>query len=91
MDATACVVRTIERSSKDIVADGTRPASATAATPEFLSKKHVIFDQGLDFLIFCQGNRGKNKEKRGKKQEHIRKCEEHLENPGPYFLFNIFL
>ena len=29
-------------------------------TIEFLSKKHVKFDQGLDFLIFCQGNRGRS-------------------------------
>ncbi len=28
-------------------------------TLEFLNKKHVTIDQGLDFLNFYQGNRGK--------------------------------
>ena len=32
-------------------------------TPDFLSKKHVNIDQGLDFLIFPHGNRGQNVEK----------------------------
>ena len=33
-------------------------------TLEFLDKKHVKFDQGLDFLICLGGNRGKNQEKK---------------------------
>ena len=60
-------------------------------TLDFLSKKHVKFDQGLDFLNFCQGNRGKNQEKPRTNHEKIRKNEENLKNPGPYFLLNIFL
>ena len=39
---------------------------AFATTPEFLSKKHIKFDQGLDFLIFYQGNRGQTVERREK-------------------------
>ena len=58
-----------------------------ARTPEFLNKKHVKFDQGLNFLIFYQGNRGENQEITRKNQENIRKNEENLKNPGPYFLF----
>ena len=42
-------------------------------TPEFLNKKHVKFDQGLDFLISCQGNRGENHEKPRKNNEKLRK------------------
>ena len=44
-----------------------------SSTLEFLSKKHVKFDQGLDFLNFCQGNRDENEQNRGKNQEHLRK------------------
>ena len=42
-------------------------------TPEFLDKKHLNFDQGLDFLIFYQGNRGQTVEKHQKTQEKLRK------------------
>ena len=59
-------------------------------TLEFLDKKHVKFDQGLNFLIFYQGNRGENQTKREKNHEKIRKNKENLKNPGPYFLLNIF-
>ena len=45
-------------------------------TLEFLYKKRVKFDQDLDFLNFCQGNRGENEQNRGKKQENLRKNEE---------------
>ena len=38
-------------------------------TPDFLDKKHVTFDQCLDFLIFCQGNRRNNQEQPRKSQE----------------------
>lgn len=34
----------------------------TFYTPDFLSKKHVTCDNGLNFLIFYQGNRGENQE-----------------------------
>ena len=43
------------------------------ATPDFLDKKHLNFDQGLDFLIFYQGNRGVNQEKPKENQEKLRK------------------
>ena len=42
------------------------------ATLDILNKKHVKFDQGLDFLIFCQGDRGKIEETPRKNQEQIR-------------------
>ena len=38
-------------------------------TLDFLDKKHVKFDQGLDFLIFYKGNRGQIEEKRSKVEE----------------------
>ena len=41
-------------------------------TPEFVDKKHLKFDQGLDFLIFYQGNRGENEEKPKENHEKIR-------------------
>ena len=34
-----------------------------SGTRDFLDKKHLKFDQGLDFLNFYQWNRGKNQEK----------------------------
>ena len=39
-------------------------------TLEFLNKKYTNFDQGLDFLIFYQGNRGENQDKRKKPVEN---------------------
>ena len=42
-------------------------------TLEFLNKKYSNFDQGLDFLIFNQGNRGVNQEKPKENQEKLRK------------------
>ena len=48
-------------------------AACGIGTLTSLSKKHVKFDQGLDFLIFYQGNRGENQEKPRKNQEKIRK------------------
>ena len=64
---------------------------ALFCTLEFFDKKHLKFDQGLDFLIFYQGNRGQIEKKPRKQQEKIRKIQENLKIPGPYFLFNIFL
>ena len=67
-------------------------------TPEFLSKKHVNFGQGLDFLKFSQGNRGQNQENQRKHEENQRKNEEirgktdkKFRNREPYFLLKIFL
>ena len=60
-------------------------------TLEFLDKKHVKFDQGLNCLILYQGNRGKNQEKPSKNTEKIRKNNEHLKIQGPYFLLKKFL
>ena len=45
-------------------------------TLELLSKKQVIFGQGLDFLNFSQGNRSENEQNRRKHYEHPRKFEE---------------
>ena len=42
------------------------------ATLKILSKKHVNFDQGMDFLIFYQGYQGKFEEHPKKSQEKIR-------------------
>ena len=47
--------------------------SLVFSTLEFLDKKHVKIDQGLDFLIFYQGNRGQTVEKPQKTQEKLRK------------------
>ena len=67
-------------------------------TPDFLNKKHIHFDQGLDFLKFGQGNRGPNQQNRRKTEEKIRNGEETRRNidktfrdRDPYFLLNIFL
>ena len=43
-------------------------------TPEFLSKKHLNFGQGLEFLKFGQGNRGPN-------QQNGRSTKEKKEKP----------
>ncbi len=66
-------------------------------TLEFLSKKNVKSDQGLDFLIFFWVNRGESQEKPQTNQEKIR----NQENRGktfkkpfkqvPYFIFSISL
>ena len=56
-----------------------------------MSKKHVKFDQGLEFLILDHGDRGKAKENHRKLEENIRKLNEHLGIPGSRFLLNIFL
>ena len=45
------------------------PVCLPMATPYFLSKKHVKFDQGLDFLKFYQRNRGQTAEKHKRIQE----------------------
>ena len=71
----------------------------TCITPGFLSKKHLNFGQGLEFLKFGQGNRGPNQQNRRKTQEKIRKNEENrrkfdkkFRDRDPYFLFkNFFL
>ena len=67
-------------------------------TPEFLSKKHLNFGQGLEFLKFGQGNRGLNHQNRSKTKETIRKQEgkrgkidKKIRGREPYFLLNIFL
>ena len=41
-------------------------------TLDFVDKKHLKFDQGLDFLIFYQGNRGQINEKRSKSKEALK-------------------
>ena len=53
-----------------------------SGTPEILSRKHVVFDQGLDVFIFLQENRCKNQENNSEKQRNIRK---HLEHGGNTF------
>ena len=67
-------------------------------TSSFLSKKHLNFGQGLEFLKFGQGNRGPNQQNRRKTEEKIRKNEGNLRkndkkfrDRDPYFLFNFFL
>ena len=60
-------------------------------TLDFLNKKHVKFDQGLDFLIFYQGNPGKHKESTKKNINNRRKTIKSETNPGSYFLLNNFL
>ena len=69
-----------------------------SATPEFLSKKHQNFGQGLEFLKFGQGNRDPNQQNRRKTEDNIRKNEEKqrkidkkFRDRDPYFLLNIFL
>ena len=47
-------------------------------TLEFLDKKHVKFDQGLDFLIFEQGNQGQTYEKPTNNKDNIRTNKDNL-------------
>ena len=61
-------------------------------TLEVLSKKHLDFDQGMEFLKFGQGNRGPNQQHRRKTEETIKKNEGHyrkfdkkLRDRDPYF------
>ena len=68
------------------------------STPEFLSKKHFNFGQGLDFLKFRQGNRGENERNRGNKKENLRKNKEKRRKfdkkfrvRAPHFLLKILL
>ena len=61
--------------------------SRISYTLDFLDKKHVKFDQGLDFLIFYEGKRGKDQEKPRKNNKQLRK----KRGKGPYFLFHNFL
>ena len=63
-----------------------------------MSKKHLNFGQGLEFLKFGQGNRGLNQQIRRKSKELIRKNEvkrgkfdKKIRRRDPYFLFNNFL
>ena len=63
-----------------------------------MSKKHLNFGQGLEFLKFGQGNRGPNQQNRRKAEEKIRKNEgkrgkfdKKIRDRDPYFLFKIFL
>ena len=67
-------------------------------TPQFLSKKHLNFGQGLEFLKCGQGNRGLNQSNRRKSEENIRKNEANLRKIDkqfrvrePYFLLKMFL
>ena len=60
-----------------------------------MSKKHLNFGQGLEFLKFGQGNRGPNQQNRRKAEEKIRKNEgkrgkidKKFRRRDPYFLFN---
>ena len=48
-------------------------------TLEFLDKKHVKFDQDLDFLTFCLGNRGTHQEK-PRKNQYVRNQNLDLKN-----------
>ncbi len=64
--------------------------------PDLLSKKHLIFGQGLEFLEFGQRNRSKKQQNRRKAEEHISKHEEHhrffnkkFRDRDPYFLLRI--
>ena len=41
-------------------------------TPDFLSKKHLNFGQGLEFLKFGQGNRGLNQQNRRQSKDTMR-------------------
>ena len=68
------------------------------STPELLNKKHLNFDQGLEFLKFGQGNRGLNQQNRRKSKETIRnnkvkrwKIDKKIRDRDPYFLPNHFL
>ena len=72
--------------------------AATDGTLEFLDKKHVKIDQGQNFLIFYQRNRGENQEKPMKNHEKIRKNKEKQRKVNkkfrvrdPYFLLKNFL
>ena len=60
-------------------------------TPKILSKKHVNFGQGLEFLNFSQGNRGQNEQNQRKNERNRRKFDKKFRVPGPYFLLKIFL
>ena len=67
-------------------------------TPYFLSKKHLNFGQGLEFLKFGQGNRGLNQQHRRKTKETIRnnegkrgKIDKKFRGRDPCFLFDKFL
>ena len=44
----------------------------TTPTPDVLTKKHVNFGQGLEFVKFGQGNRGLNQQHRRTSKETIR-------------------
>ena len=56
------------------------------STLEFLDKKHVQFDQGRNFLIFYQGNRGENQENHQKNQKKIRKDEKNIKNKALFLM-----
>ena len=67
-------------------------------TPEFLSKKHLNFGQGLEFLKFGQGTRGLNQQHRRQSKKTMRKPEgkrgkidKTIRGRDPYSLFNNFL
>ena len=62
-------------------------------TPAFLSKKHLNFGQGLEFLKFGQGNRGPNQQNRRQTEDKIRnnegkqtKNDKKFRDRDPYFL-----
>ena len=63
-----------------------------------MSKKHLNFGQGLEFLKFGQGNRGLNQQNQRKTQETIRKNEgkrgkidKKIRDRDPDFLLTNFL
>ena len=66
-------------------------------TPAFLSKKHLNFGQGLEFLKFGQGNRGLNEQNRIDIEENKRNnkdkqrtIDKNFRVRDPYFLLNNF-
>ena len=60
-------------------------------THEFLSKKHLNFGQGLDFLKFSEGNRGQNRENQNKNNENQTNTDQKYRKPDSIFLLKIFL
>ena len=60
-------------------------------TLDFLSKKHVKFGQGLDFLRFSEGNRGENDENRRKNNDKSKKHRQENSNFRAWFLTYVFL
>ena len=63
-----------------------------------MSKKHLNFGQGLEFLKFGQGNRGLNQQNQRKSKDTARNskgkqrnADQKIRDRDPYFLLNNFL